>query len=288
MVAIFDSPDFLLNKNQISEISFLKKFLYFILGIIVSLVYKFTDKKIFSFLINILLKRNTKIYYERPYYIAVEDNNKFFYPNKRVVRQLNGIKEQNRNLFQSYMLDKVKINSGDTIIDCGANVGEIFIYLNSKFDSINYVAFEPDSKVFECLKLNTKNDKNVKIYNTALSCDSVKKKFYLDTEGGDSSLEFFGNENYVELTTSTIDSYKFKKIKLLKIDAEGHEHEVLQGSTNTLKHIEYISVDCGPERGINNLNTLPETLNFLIKNRFQLLAINYKRGTVLFRNQLLI
>ena len=42
-----------------------------------------------------------------------------------------------------------------------------------------------------------------------------------------------------------------KKIKLLKIDAEGSEPEVLNGTLGIIKNIEYISVDCGAERGFH-------------------------------------
>ena len=47
-----------------------------------------------------------------------------------------------------------------------------------------------------------------------------------------------------------LDNFNFKKIKLLKVEAEGAEPEVLLGTAKILKRIEFISVDCGPERGL--------------------------------------
>ena len=99
----------------------------------------------------------------------------------------------------------------------------------------------------------------------ALSNESTRKQFFLDTDGADSSLEFFGKNNSLNIETATlIDSFDLEKIKLFKIEAEGHELEVLQGSVSTLKNIEYISVDYGPEKGPNNGN------NNCISNKFSL------------------
>ena len=54
----------------------------------------------------------------------------------------------------------------------------------------------------------------------------------------------------------------------IKLEAEGHEIEVLKGSVNTLKNTEYITVDYGPEKGKEGNMTLPEVTNFLFKENF--------------------
>ena len=65
--------------------------------------------------------------------------------------------------------------------------------------------------------------------------------------------------------TITLDSLTLNKIKLLKIDAEGSEIEVLKGGINTLGKIEFIAVDMGPEKGLHSLNTVSEVTNFFIE-----------------------
>ena len=62
---------------------------------------------------------------------------------------------------------------------------------------------------------------------------------------------------------------KGKKIKLLKLEAEGYEPEILQGCQNNLENIEYISADLGPERGLSNQCTIVEVTNFLICKDFK-------------------
>ena len=77
-----------------------------------------------------------------------------------------------------------------------------------------------------------------------------------------------------------------KNVKLLKLEAEGLEPEILKGSKNFLKNIEYIAADLGPERGINKECTLAEVTAILTKNNFEMLDFNYPRITALFHNKL--
>ena len=82
-------------------------------------------------------------------------------------------------------------------------------------------------------------------------------------------------------------SFNTTKIKLLKLEAEGAEPEVLMGSENILRNIEYISADLGPERGSKNEETYPAVTDLLYKNNFSLIKINPERPTLLFRNNAL-
>ena len=62
-----------------------------------------------------------------------------------------------------------------------------------------------------------------------------------------------------------LDDFKIKQIKLLKIDAEGYEPEVLSGSIATLSQTEYVAVDFGPERGLEQ----KDTIIAIVKNKFR-------------------
>ena len=56
-----------------------------------------------------------------------------------------------------------------------------------------------------------------------------------------------------------------KEIKLLKIEAEGNEPEVLQGSKKFLKLIKFIAIDGGPERGLKKETTIEFAKDYLLK-----------------------
>ena len=80
-----------------------------------------------------------------------------------------------------------------------------------------------------------------------------------------------------------------KKIKLIKIEAEGAEPEVVYGLKNQLKKIQYIVIDVGYERGNSQESTLVDCTNYLLKNNFRLIDFNSKtsRVIVMFKNNVL-
>ena len=173
--------------------------------------------------------------------------------------------------------------SNDVIVDCGANVGELNLALALRGVDIHYIGFEPDEETFKCLELNNKN-MNSDLYNLALSNISGESNLYLDNEGGNSSLVDFGTESNVIVETRTLDSFNFEKIKLLKIDAEGFEPEVLEGAKESLENIEFISIDFGGERGPEQKKTIVSVNRFLYKNDYQLIEFSDYRFIGLYKN----
>ena len=122
----FDSPDFLISKNHLKKFGFFKKIFYLILGFILGVIHNHFKGTLFTVLINFFLRKKVKLKYEKPFYVGVEGDLKFYFPNKRVTRLLEGIEKQTKDIFELYMLDKIEFNSGDTVVDCGANVGELY------------------------------------------------------------------------------------------------------------------------------------------------------------------
>ena len=285
MVAIFDSPDYLITNTKLKNIGYTKKILYLFLGFIIGLIHKYFQGALFTVLINLLLRRKVKLKYEKPFYLGVQDEYEFYFPNKRVTRLLRGIEEQTDDIFNLYLLDKVEFESGDTVIDCGANVGELYPGLKKSIENLKYIGFEPDPVVYKCLEKNV-NSKNAKLYQQALSNKFSVEKLYISTEGADTSLVYLENKESVEVETVPLDQLELSNIKLIKMDAEGFELEVLQGSKNTLKSTKYVSVDFGPEKGTDGINTIPEVSNFLYENNFKMIFANTDRHIGLFKNQL--
>lgn len=118
--------------------------------------------------------------------------------------------------------------------------------------------------------------------------ESNNVEFYLSDEFGDSSILPINNYTKkitIETTTldKEIDKIK-KKIKLIKIEAEGFEPEILQGLKKNLNYVEYITIDCGFERGMKQECTIAECSNYLIKNNFKMIDFGYPRIVTLFKN----
>ncbi|MDC3122633.1 FkbM family methyltransferase [Alphaproteobacteria bacterium] len=217
----------------------------------------------------------------------LKDKNLFLYSYSLIrLRRFyrSGIRNRLDTLFNEYLLHNLVFNDADTIIDCGANIGELYLYFLS-YKKINYIGIEPSPLPFKCLRQNVKKQT---LINVALSDKSGTSKFYIEDTSADSSLiTNTSNNNYIDVSTRTIDSIviekKINKIKLLKIDGEGTELSILKGSLNSLSLIEYISVDLG-EEGIHYKSTLPQCCNFILNNKFEIIDFNPKRSVVLFKN----
>ena len=77
-----------------------------------------------------------------------------------------------------------------------------------------------------------------------------------------------------------------KKIKLLKLEAEGFEPEILQGALSVIPICEYIAVDGGYERGQNQEQTFTTLTNILLENNFEIHDINFSWCRALFKNRI--
>lgn len=268
---------------DVDSLSLAKKIVFVIKGKILALIVKKTNGQLFCKFIN-LFYNDSNLKFENDCYIKNYRNLEIYFPNKRILRLVNNPDLSFKRIYESYCLEYVSFEEGDVVVDCGANVGELnlALFLNGK--KIKYIAFEPDEKTFKCLSLNSEKF-DTEIYNIALSNQEGETNFFLDNEGGNSSLVDFGTTSSVSVSTRTLDSFEFGKIKLIKIDAEGFEPEVLEGCINSIKKTELISIDFGAERGENQDTTIVEVNKFLYENNFELIKFSKYRLIGLYRNK---
>jgi len=279
---IIKVPAFMTKFVNVDEMSFLSKLKLILKGKLTAFIFKKASNNFICKYLNLFFKFNGKLVYEENKFIKINQNSKLYYPNLRITRVLLDEKYFLEHLYDSYLLNNIDFNDQDLVIDCGANVGELFLSIKSINPNIQYIGFEPDNQVFECLQLNT----NSKSSNICLSNESGEKNFFIDSLGANSSVYESepGMDSMVVKVEKLENLYPDTKIKLLKIDAEGSELEVLEGSKNIFNNIDYISVDCGAEKGVNQDTTFIDVNNFLIKNNFSLIGINQNRLICLYRN----
>ena len=208
-----------------------------------------------------------------------------FFPIERIWVYERGLIHRSKTLSKNYLLQNIKFRDNDIIIDVGANNGDFYLCFDKK---IKYYAYEPSPVVFSNLKYNVKNQN---LYNLGLSNSENKKiNFYLKDESGDSSILPINNyTKKISIETTNLDKELDKiqqRIKLIKLEAEGFEPEILQGLKKHLNLIEYITIDCGFERGIKLESTIAECSNYLIKNNFKMIDFNTRlhRVVALFKN----
>lgn len=200
-----------------------------------------------------------------------------------------GISSRGVEIARSYFLDKINFKNDEVVIDIGANYGDLSIF----FDQLNFPLichnFEPEKNAFKSLNFNCPNSIN---NNLAVGEKSEIKDFYLNAVSADSSvLPISKFDKIVKINTVTLDEYIQKNnmlnIKLLKIESEGYEPEILIGLKNNIDKINYIAVDAGAERGVNKDTTINFVDDYLKERNFKLLYIdniNNKNIRALFKN----
>ena len=137
--------------------------------------------------------------------------------------------------YEQEMLDYIKSNYGKkgTIIDAGASIGNHTVFFSKIAESV--YSFEPLQSVFlhQMKNIHLNKITNVKSYNCALGNENTVIGMHvgdLKTNLGDAWVG--GSDEYVMMFK--LDSFKIKNVKVIKIDVEGHEIELLKGAKNTI------------------------------------------------------
>lgn len=150
-----------------------------------------------------------------------------------------------------YDFSDIDFRPGDVVIDLGAHVGAVSTFLGKKFPYLRIFAFEPVPPLFDSLRRNiARNDlANVTAVNEAVTGDgrSLELVSYLGANSGGSTANvpagaYLGSERFT-VSSTTLDEifsrYGIQRCRLLKIDVEGSEHEILT-SSNSLDRIDYL------------------------------------------------
>lgn len=140
----------------------------------------------------------------------------------------------------SWVLRKL-VGRGDTVLDVGANVGLTTFILSALVGPEGVVhAFEPNPPLQRLIELGTeKNDaKNVVLHRTALGAEEGELSLHVpEGRAGKGSLvpnrkrsRARAFEVPVQTLSAMLPSLDLGRIRLVKIDVEGFETEVLKGA----------------------------------------------------------
>jgi FkbM family methyltransferase len=150
--------------------------------------------------------------------------------------------------YETILLLEKYLNPGDTYIDIGANYGYMSINADRLVGSGGLViAIEPEPRVRDLLKFNTKlNKSRIMIVDKAISDCVGEANFNVATEIGLSRLDNAKNNTFgmdlnnkvtVQKTTLDMIASDFvhdRNIKFVKVDVEGHELNILNGALNLI------------------------------------------------------
>lgn len=221
-------------------------------------------------------------------FVAQSDNLSHYFLHRDRGRQFyaQGLKARAKQIGQSYCLDHIDFVQNDVVVDCGANTADLFLYLAGKISAEQYITFEPAPREHLMCQLNVPKARH---FNLGLGDEPGVVKFYMKSDTADSSvIQPSLYEDVIDIKVTTLDAwlseYDVNKIKLLKLEAEGFEPEILAGASSFLARCEYVAIDGGYERGVNAEQTFTTQTNILASHGFRLVDANFKWIRALFVN----
>jgi len=174
------------------------------------------------------------------------------------------------------VLDILKENNIElnTVIDAGANIGLVTLFLKAHYPNTKIVSLEPSKSTYLRLSQNIKNNKltNVSLLNEGVW--GVSTKLAADFSFGDGrDWAFSLKENKVENKNTIpvksikdiIYTYNFETVDFLKIDIEGGEVNLFKESSDIswLQSIRIIAIEIHDELGVrDDIENILKEYNF--------------------------
>ena len=142
----------------------------------------------------------------------------------------------------AYDFSDIDFRPGDVVVDIGGHVGSVSTWLGKAHPFLRIVTFEPLPPLFALLQRNLERNgvTNVTPLNMAVTGDGrdleMVAHFGTNTGGGTAQLRYLdmADHDHFVVPSTTLDrlfgDFGIDRLKLLKIDCEGSEYEVLFSS----------------------------------------------------------
>lgn len=148
--------------------------------------------------------------------------------------------KETEDFYESELLSDlaVYLHPGDLVIDIGANIGNHTLYFSS-ICKCNVISFEPNPPAVDILIKNVVDNNlsnKVTIFNCGLGEHEGKIVVAPDNDINNLGSTHFSIGSDDGICLKRLDDFKFSSlIKLIKIDVEGMEIDVLRGASETIR-----------------------------------------------------
>ena len=178
-------------------------------------------------------------------------------------------------MINEYEIEDFEINANDTVIDIGAHIGLFSLLVSQLCKTGKILSFEPISENFDLLVSNLKLNhvNNVLPFNLAVSKNLGRLELFLNNDQSAHSI-FSKNLKPISVESTSLqkifDENKISSCKLLKLDCEGAEYEIIDSLPpecfDKIQNmaIEYHLADTKPEL-VKNLIAKIKNAGFKIK-----------------------
>jgi methyltransferase, FkbM family len=168
----------------------------------------------------------------------------------------------------TYNLERIDFQPGDIILDIGAHVGVFALYMAERWPGVRVISYEPSTTNYQRLLRNLKpnaddlaiapsaichleNGSVIEAHNLAVTADGrdIELSYARGNTGGTTALRKVNGHLVEHAKSTTLDAIidglsKFvgevKRVRFLKIDAEGMEHSILKAAT-LLDRVDFLS-----------------------------------------------
>lgn len=169
---------------------------------------------------------------------------------------IRALKQQVKNIVSPKMtyLRRFGVMPGDVVIDLGANVGEVAEYFLGK--GARVYAYEPNPYAFAILEKRTGRRKGATLFPAAVSDRGGKSRLWLHRDHNESEVKFSQasslqaeksnvSEDYVEVDVIAIADVldAHAHIRLIKIDIEGGEYDIMDTVLANMHKIDYVLLE---------------------------------------------
>ena len=173
-------------------------------------------------------------------------------------------------LADDYKLRRIDFRAGDVIVDIGANIGIVGLYLAKKHPGIRIIAIEPVATTFRHLRENIGLNEvsNITALNCAVTKDGRDLTMIVNpghSGGSTGHLRNLKQPGHYNLTVpsrtldSIFDEYVPDRCQLLKVDCEGAEYEILNGA-RCLQRVDHLGIEIHHNQYLASQGHTPEGL----------------------------